>query len=222
MPERLWNKSPRSRRYRSRRKADISPWASKIVTKSLIALLLVVLVWFGAYIPAVKEYMRLCLVPGASAQSPWGEWLDWQPTGETVQPVWQALTGRQDRLSFVLPVDGEVVQPFGWTSGGETGEPRYLDYIVIRGEPSAQVKAVLAGKVVQVDHSTSTSSLTIDHGSQMQTTYSNCEAVLVRVGDKVKADDLIARTGGSGELHFKVLTGGRPTDPLLRVLPGVR
>ena len=221
MPERLWNKSPKSRRYKSRRKSDVSPWASKVVTKLLIAVMLVVLVWFGAYVPAVKEYLRLCLVPGVSARSPWADWLDWQPVGDTVQPVWQALTGRQDRLSFDLPVEGEIIVPFGWASS-ENEDPIFRDYIVIRGKPTAEVKAVLAGKVVQIDTSQSSSSLTIDHGSQMQTVYGNCESVFVRVGDKVKAQDLIARTGISGELHFKVLTGGRPTDPLLRVLPGAK
>jgi murein DD-endopeptidase MepM/ murein hydrolase activator NlpD len=184
--------------------------------------MLVFVVWLGALIPSVGDYLRLFLIPGAAAHTPWGEWLDWQPAGESVQPVWVALTGRQDRVSFDLPLDGEVVVPYGWRQDGLSGQSVFQDSLVIRGESGTSVRSVLPGRVVQIDVRPEGSVLTIDHGSQMQTVYARCEQVFVKIGNRVKADELIARVGSSGELWFTVLTGGRPTDPLLRARSGVK
>jgi murein DD-endopeptidase MepM/ murein hydrolase activator NlpD len=59
----------------------------------------------------------------------------------------------------------------------------------------------------------------IDHGFGLYTLYGHCNKVLVKVGQKVKAHEVIGRTGKSGlalgdHLHFGILVQGVEVYPL--------
>lgn len=61
--------------------------------------------------------------------------------------------------------------------------------------------------------------LTIDHGNNIATLYGHTSKLLVKAGQTVKKGDPIALVGSSGmssgaHLHFGVLIGGKPVDPL--------
>ncbi len=84
----------------------------------------------------------------------------------------------------------------------------------------ADVPAAQNGRVVWVDRlGIHGQMILIDHGMGLMTQYSHLSEYLVKVGDEVKAGDIIAHTGMSGlaggdHLHFGVLVGGIPVQPL--------
>ena len=58
----------------------------------------------------------------------------------------------------------------------------------------------------------------VDHGFNYVTLYAHCSKRLVRVGQKVKRGDVIARVGNTGKstgphLHYEVHYAGKPIDP---------
>lgn len=219
MPDRL-GKKPKKRLYRSRR-AGLAPSALTVfITKCVLAGALLAVVWVGSRVSPVRTYLQYIFVPGASAQSPWAQWLDWQPSGDTVSPVWVMLTGRQDNLGFELPIGGEVVEAFGWTTNSLSSEPIFHEGISIASQPGSLVKSVLTGRVSALDPVLG--QVTIDHGIEMLTVYSGCEEILVKLSDKVKARDDIARVGSDGTLFFALYQAGKPIDPLLKVNTGIR
>ena len=84
----------------------------------------------------------------------------------------------------------------------------------------AEVPAAQNGRVVWVDYlGIHGQMILIDHGMGLMTQYSHLSDYRVQVGDEVKAGDIIGRTGTSGlaggdHLHFGVLVGGVPVQPL--------
>ncbi len=84
----------------------------------------------------------------------------------------------------------------------------------------ADVPAAQSGRVIWVDYlGIHGQMILIDHGMGLMTQYSHLSEYLVKVGDMVKAGDIIAHTGTTGlaggdHLHFGVLVGGVPVQPL--------
>jgi len=61
--------------------------------------------------------------------------------------------------------------------------------------------------------------MTIDHGYGMVTRYGHLDSVLVEAGQAVHRGQPVARSGNSGRstgphLHYEILLGGQPIDPL--------
>ena len=84
----------------------------------------------------------------------------------------------------------------------------------------AEVPAAQAGRVIWVDYlGIHGHMILIDHGLGLMTQYSHLSEYNVKVGDTVEAGQIIGRTGTSGlaggdHLHFGVLVGGVPVQPL--------
>ena len=59
----------------------------------------------------------------------------------------------------------------------------------------------------------------INHGNGYSTLYAHCSELLVNVGDKVNAGDIIAKVGTTGRstgnhCHFEVIFNGEVKNPL--------
>ena len=84
----------------------------------------------------------------------------------------------------------------------------------------AEVPAAQSGRVVWVDYlGIHGNMILIEHGLGLMTQYSHLSEYDVKVGDTVKTGQIIGRTGTSGlaggdHLHFGVLVGGVPVQPL--------
>jgi LysM repeat protein len=116
---------------------------------------------------------------------------------------------------FDWPLDGPLTSPFG---------PRWgrfhagIDFAADMGTP---IRAARDGTVTQAgDLSDYGLAITLTHADGTQTLYGHCSVVRVKVGDQVKAGQVIGEVGSTGlstgpHLHFEIRVNGQPHDPLL-------
>jgi septal ring factor EnvC (AmiA/AmiB activator) len=91
--------------------------------------------------------------------------------------------------------------------------------VLIRAPEGTEVKAVAAGRVVHADWMRGHGNLIIiDHGDAYWSIYGGNQALLKQRGDAVKAGDVIANSGNTGNteesgLYFELRGKGTPLDP---------
>ena len=113
---------------------------------------------------------------------------------------------------FFPPVKGMVTNRFNSNN-------RHLG-IDIAGKPNEAVKATLDGTVVLSNFTSETGwVISIQHPNNLFSTYKHNSALLKKTGDFVKAGEVIAIIGNSGELstgphlHFELWYNGGAIDP---------
>jgi murein DD-endopeptidase MepM/ murein hydrolase activator NlpD len=118
------------------------------------------------------------------------------------------------------PVGGPVTSPYGMRVHPVTGVRKLhdgADFGVPCGTP---VHAAAAGTVVGRSYSRAYGKrIVIRHRPGFETSYNHLSAQSASVGDRVRAGQVIARSGTTGlstgcHLHFMVLKSGKPVDPL--------
>ena len=113
---------------------------------------------------------------------------------------------------FFPPLKGQVSEGF------DSKIQHYaVDIAVSKNTP---VKAVADGRVVLASWTSDSGFvIIIDHGNQMLSVYKHNAALTKEQGDLVKAQEVIARSGSSGQLstgphlHFELWNDGNPIDP---------
>lgn len=115
--------------------------------------------------------------------------------------------------TFAWPADGPVIKEFG--AGGKN------DGINIELPVGSDVKASAAGEVMYAGSSLKELGqlLLIKHEGGWVTAYAHLSEFQVAKGDKVKKGQVIALSGKTGaakqpQLHFEILKGKKPIDPL--------
>ncbi|MCB5195463.1 murein hydrolase activator EnvC family protein [Deefgea salmonis] len=114
-----------------------------------------------------------------------------------------------------LPAKGEIIGRFG----AQRGEGGSWKGLFIRTSTGESVHAVATGRIVFADWLRGFGNLMIiDHGGGYMSLYGANESLLKRVGDSVKAGDLIANAGNSGGMadsgvYFEIRQNSRPLDP---------
>jgi murein DD-endopeptidase MepM/ murein hydrolase activator NlpD len=90
----------------------------------------------------------------------------------------------------------------------------------IAADGGSSITADADGTVIKAVYSTSGygNYLLLDHGSGVTTLYAHCQELLVAMNDTVKAGDVIARVGSTGNstgnhCHFEVRINNTQTDP---------
>ncbi len=118
-------------------------------------------------------------------------------------------------MEFIRPIEGGYVSCSLWEYKGHLG----ADYTPAEGEGS-DILAVADGKVVKAKwgHTGYGNCIILDHGGGIQTLYAHCHELFVELGDEVKAGDVIASVGSSGNstgthLHFELRQNGTYVDP---------
>ena len=113
---------------------------------------------------------------------------------------------------FFPPVNGSVSSPFDLNT-----QHYAVDIVVSKGTP---VKAAAAGRVVLASWTSDSGYvIIIDHGNQLLSVYKHNANLTKRQGDLVRAQEVIANSGSSGELstgphlHFELWYDGNPIDP---------
>jgi murein DD-endopeptidase MepM/ murein hydrolase activator NlpD len=125
----------------------------------------------------------------------------------------------------VIPTQFPVVnvEPgslFGWRIDPISGRSALHTGIDFAGVPGTPIQAAAGGIVTaQEYHAQYGNLIEIDHGNGLSSLYAHASKVFVHRGDLVKRGQKIAEIGSSGRstgphLHFEVLIGGTPQDPL--------
>ena len=126
-----------------------------------------------------------------------------------VQP---SVEGNIRNLFFFAPLKGDV------TAGFDSKERHYaVDVVAKENEP---IKATLDGTVIISTWTYDAGHIIgIQHTNNLTSFYKHCSALLKKSGESVKAGEVIAVVGNSGELttgphlHFELWFNGRPVNP---------
>jgi murein DD-endopeptidase MepM/ murein hydrolase activator NlpD len=117
------------------------------------------------------------------------------------------------------PVGGPITSPYGMRVHPVTGERKLhdgTDFGVPCGTP---VHAAAAGVVTGRSSAGAYGKrIVIRHRPDFETSYSHLSAQSVSVGDRVRAGQVVGRSGNTGlstgcHLHFMVLASGKPVNP---------
>ncbi|WP_051585770.1 M23 family metallopeptidase [Caldanaerobius polysaccharolyticus] len=123
------------------------------------------------------------------------------------------------------PVKGTITSRYGMRINPITKKSENHTGIDISATQGSDVYAAWSGTVKSVKEDANYGTyVVIDHGNGYSTLYAHLKAVSVKTGENVKRGDIIGKVGNSGEstaphLHFEVLKGGNPVDPLNLLSP---
>jgi len=116
---------------------------------------------------------------------------------------------------FIWPVRGALTVPYGAMTENVLNKG-----IDIKAADGAGVRAARSGKVVYCDQFLKGFGKTVilDHGDNYQTVYSYNSDILVKVGEQVAQNTVIAKVGRTGRartpmLHFEIRRDGEPQNP---------
>lgn len=115
-----------------------------------------------------------------------------------------------------LPVSGTITSRYGVSSRIRSSTHTGLDIAAANGTP---IKVVANGVVTFAGKSGAYGYLVkVDHGSGVETWYAHTSKMYVEVGQSVKAGDVIADVGSTGNstgphLHLEVRVDGQHVDP---------
>lgn len=121
--------------------------------------------------------------------------------------------GRPVLSGFISSFFGRRVDPF-------TGYSAFHPGVDFAGPTGGEVVAVATGVVTwSGEHVGYGNLVEINHGNGLVTRYAHNSKVLVRVGETVQKGQLVSLIGSTGHstgphLHFEVLRGGSPVDPM--------
>ena len=115
-----------------------------------------------------------------------------------------------------LPVSGTISSRYGASSKIRVSTHTGLDIAASKG---TQIKVVTDGKVTCAKYSGSYGYLVkVDHGNGVETWYAHTSKMYVTEGQEVKAGDVIALVGSTGNstgphLHFEIRINGEHVNP---------
>ena len=130
----------------------------------------------------------------------------------------------------VIPAASKHISSgFGYRTDPINGGPAFHAGLDFKGPTGAPIYAAARGKIVFAGrHAGYGNSVEIDHGNGLRTRYAHMSAFRARVGESVRAGQLIGAVGSTGRstgphLHFEVRLNGQPINPrpLLEVAPNV-
>lgn len=129
-----------------------------------------------------------------------------------------------NEMSWPVPGEHRLASLYEWRDAiklpdGRRTKPGIHSGWDIGAEFGAEIVAVLAGTVHGVSYDDSSGNyLMIDHGNGVSTLYMHCSKVLVKAGDYVQQNQIIAYVGSTGSstaphLHFTMRIDRKNTDP---------
>lgn len=147
-----------------------------------------------------------------------------EPGTDSVSPARSPAGGSPSRAplpqvsitSMVLPVSGEVIQPYGWHRHPVFGDWRHSSVVVLEPAEDGLVRAALAGRVRDVVYEGGLWRISIDHAGGWQTEYAGLLEVAVDSFEVVDTGQVIGRLdrqAGWG-VSFAVRQGDVAVNPL--------
>lgn len=116
----------------------------------------------------------------------------------------------------VTPIEGRITSRYGARSSIRKSTHTGLDISAVKG---TDIKVVTDGTVISAEYSGSYGYLVkVDHGNGVETWYAHTSKMYVKKGDTVKAGDVIAAVGSTGNstgphLHLEIRVDGEHVNP---------
>ena len=129
---------------------------------------------------------------------------------------WNALPSINGIKLAVTPIEGTITSRYGVSSNIRKSTHTGLDISAVTG---TDIKVVADGTVISAGYSGSYGYLVkVDHGNGLETWYAHTSKMYVKKGDTVKAGDVIAAVGSTGNstgphLHLEIRVDGEHVDP---------
>ncbi|WP_027717626.1 murein hydrolase activator EnvC family protein [Desulfovirgula thermocuniculi] len=154
-----------------------------------------------------------------------------RPAERAPEPVRQVLQEAAPgpaagALSLALPLEGEVVSPFGGGYSGVFGDFRFNRSVEIKGRPGAAVRAAASGVVEEVRPGAHVRpggdgppvpayyAVAVGHEGGYRTIYRGLGEVVVRPGRHVLGGEVLGRLPDEGAvLEFALEKDGEALDP---------
>jgi murein DD-endopeptidase MepM/ murein hydrolase activator NlpD len=124
-----------------------------------------------------------------------------------------------------MPVDGTITSPYGWRTHPIWGHRSLHDGIDFGAACGTPIRAAAPGKVLSTYYQSAWGNRVIvdhgvEHGVSVATISNHLSSYAVSEGDRVGRGDVIGYVGSTGwstgcHLHWTVLQGGEPVDPML-------
>jgi hypothetical protein len=147
---------------------------------------------------------------------------------EEAESIIHAKTERWSSTPSIWPTDGFLSSPFSYAR-------KHPILGSIRPHYGVDISARAGNKVVATADGLVTYSgwrngsgyhVEIDHGYGMVTTYSHCEKLLVKNGERVRRGTPVGLVGSTGfsigpHVHYEVHQNGQPVDPTKFIFPNV-
>ena len=117
-----------------------------------------------------------------------------------------------------VPITGRITSRYGVSSSIRSSRHTGLDIAAAKGTP---IKVVADGTVTFAKYNGSYGNLVkVDHGNGLETWYAHTNKMYVKVGEQVKAGDVIAEVGSTGNstgphLHLEIRIDGKHVNPQL-------
>jgi murein DD-endopeptidase MepM/ murein hydrolase activator NlpD len=141
----------------------------------------------------------------------------------SLEELLQQLEGKGERLAStpsVWPAHGWLTSQFGWRISPFTGRRDLHEGVDIAADFGTPVTAPARGSVAfGGTKGPLGTTIVIEHGYGVKTTYGHLREALVHAGDQVERGQTIATIGNSGRstgphLHYAIEVKGRLVDPL--------
>ena len=129
---------------------------------------------------------------------------------------WNALPSINGIKLAVTPIEGTITSRYGVSSRIRKSTHTGLDISAVTG---TDIKVVADGTVISAGYNGSYGYLVkVDHGNGVETWYAHTSKMYVKKGDTVKAGDVIAAVGSTGNstgphLHLEIRVNGETVDP---------
>ena len=129
---------------------------------------------------------------------------------------WNALPSINGIKLAVTPIEGTITSRYGVSSNIRKSTHTGLDISAVTG---TDIKVVADGTVISAGYNGSYGYLVkVDHGNGVETWYAHTSKMYVKKGDTVKAGDVIAAVGSTGNstgphLHLEIRVNGEHVDP---------
>lgn len=129
---------------------------------------------------------------------------------------WNALPSINGVKLAVIPIEGKITSRYGVSSRIRKSTHTGLDISAVTG---TDIKVVADGTVISAGYNGSYGYLVkVDHGNGVETWYAHTSKMYVKKGDTLKAGDVIAAVGSTGNstgphLHLEIRINGETVDP---------
>lgn len=129
---------------------------------------------------------------------------------------WNALPSINGIKLAVTPIEGRITSRYGVRSSIRKSTHTGLDISAVQG---TAIKVIADGTVTAASYNGSYGNLVkVDHGNGVETWYAHTSKMYVKKGDTVKAGDVIAAVGSTGNstgphLHLEIRVNGEHVDP---------